>query len=74
MPFNCPKCRRPLYNRRRATCEFCNAPIPQSHQLPQTKRAYLKQVKEAGARAHAQWMKRQQETTRTPDLPTLGGF
>jgi hypothetical protein len=74
MPTNCPKCRRPIYNRlRRTTCEFCNAPIPKSHQIPPNKRAQLKVLKEAEARAHPQWMERNQ-SDRSPDLPHFGGF
>ena len=74
MPTNCPKCRRPLYNRhRRTTCEFCNAPIPQSHRIPADKRAQLKEQKEVESRAHRQWMERNQSNP-TPDIPSMGGF
>ena len=74
MPTNCPKCRRPLHNRlRRTTCEFCNAPIPQSHQIPANKRDMLKELKEAESKAHRQWMERNQSNP-TPDIPSMGGF
>jgi ribosomal protein L37E len=33
MSFNCQKCARPLYNRRRNHCEFCGHPIPDPQRL-----------------------------------------
>lgn len=32
-PARCPACHREIYNRRRVTCEFCDAPIPEELQL-----------------------------------------
>src|SRR5688500_5835292 len=39
--FTCPACSRPLYNRRRASCEFCGKPVPTSLLLSAAERARI---------------------------------
>ena len=28
MAYHCPECKRVIFNRRKATCDFCGAPLP----------------------------------------------
>ena len=47
MGFECPSCRRPLYNRRRATCEFCGAEVPEGLLLTPEQRGSLGRLRES---------------------------
>ena len=59
MAFNCPACRRPLYNRRRATCEFCSAPIPASLLLTAGQQARVEAMKQSDRSRHREAMTRE---------------
>lgn len=56
MPFRCPKCGRPLYNRRRKTCEFCGTEIPAALRLTDRQIAFVEGLKRAEAEHHRQFM------------------
>ena len=76
MTFKCPSCNRPLYNRRRATCEFCGKPIPASHLLSARQRGAIDQLKKDEAKRHREFMERDISTGGGgPDVSGLmGGF
>ena len=59
MSFKCPKCARPLYNRRRANCEFCGATIPQFQRLSTAARQLIDRMKADEARQHREFMSRE---------------
>ncbi|HEX8911222.1 MAG TPA: hypothetical protein VF796_02600 [Humisphaera sp.] len=64
MPFKCPACQRPLYNRRRPDCEFCGAVLPAGLLLSPIQVAMIDKEKrdmEAAAR------QRQEEDRRQAD-------
>lgn len=46
MAFECPSCNRPLYNRRRDTCEFCGVAVPEELLLSPAQQAILDKLKE----------------------------
>lgn len=46
MAFECPSCNRPLYNRRRDTCEFCGEAVPEELLLSSEQQAALDKLKE----------------------------
>ncbi len=56
MPFRCPKCGRPLYNRRRKTCEFCGTEIPAALRLTDRQIAFVDGLKRTEAEHHRQFM------------------
>jgi hypothetical protein len=58
MSFKCPTCDRPIYNRRRKWCEFCNGPIPESYLLSQTQMAAIDRLKADEAKQHKEFMSR----------------
>ena len=59
MAFKCSKCRRQLYNRRRATCEFCGVPLGAALRLSETQRTRIDALKAAEARAHREFIERE---------------
>jgi len=56
MSFRCPSCDRPLYNRRRVTCEFCGATIPQTLLLNQAQIDAIERLKSVEAKDHRDFM------------------
>lgn len=58
MAFKCPGCGRPLYNRKRATCEFCSAPLPASLLLNAGQQARIEAMKQLEQRLHREVMSR----------------
>jgi hypothetical protein len=72
MSFRCAKCDRPLFNRRRVTCEFCGALIPAHDRLNATQRAAIDRLKEIEHNQHRDFMKRGSGILIS--LPTIGVF
>jgi hypothetical protein len=66
MAFKCPNCARPLYNRRRATCEFCAAAIPPGLLLTSGQQARVDAMKRDEQSRHREAMSR--------DLPGGGSL
>lgn len=58
MGFQCMKCGRLLYNRRRAACEFCGAAVPDKLRLSATQRSIIERLKAAEAERHREFMGR----------------
>lgn len=58
MTFHCAKCDRVLYNRRRVTCEFCGAVIPERDRLNPAQRAAIDRLKVIEAGQHREFMER----------------
>lgn len=58
MAFRCQKCSKPLYNRRRTTCECCGAPVPESLRLSGEQRARLEEIREREKKGHREFMER----------------
>jgi ribosomal protein L37E len=58
MKFECGKCGRVLYNRRRVTCEFCGAVIPGHDRLNHAQRVAIDRLKLIEARQHREFMSR----------------
>lgn len=58
MTFRCAKCDRVLYNRRRVTCEFCGALIPERDRLNPAQRAAIDRLKVIEAGQHRDFMER----------------
>jgi ribosomal protein L37E len=52
MAFKCVSCEKPLYNRRRKTCEFCGAAIPESLRLSAKQQAFIQKLKVDEAKQH----------------------
>ncbi len=50
MAFECPSCNRPLYNRRRDTCEFRGEAVPEELLLSPEERVVLDKLKECHLR------------------------
>ena len=48
--FTCPACARPLYNRRRATCEFCGKTIPASLLLSNAQQSRIAEIRHGDRR------------------------
>lgn len=59
MRFTCPNCRRPLYNRRRPKCEFCNATVPDVLLLSPRQQADIDRMKKAERATHRTTMSRE---------------
>lgn len=78
MTFKCPSCNRPLYNRRRATCEFCGKPVPDALRLSGDRRAKIDRLKADEAKRHREFMGRDISTgggmPDVPHMPPFGGF
>ena len=71
MSFKCPKCDRPLYNRRRKWCEFCGSPVPEAQLLSQSQMAALDKLKAAEAKQHKEFM---EQPDGLPGGSTFSGF
>ena len=56
MAFQCPKCKRKIYNRRRTTCEFCGAALPDSVRLSPVQEKFLDEVRAEEIRQHKNFM------------------
>lgn len=80
MGFQCPKCRRQLYNRRKPTCSFCGASIPADLRMSEMKAAFIEKMKTDEAKRHREFMERDIPTggdsgvIDIPDLPDMGSF
>ena len=59
MGFQCVQCRRPLYNRRRKTCEFCGAAVPERLRLSPRQVAAIERLKAEEAKQHKEFMDRE---------------
>ena len=68
MAFRCPKCTRELYNRRKPTCSFCGAPVPESVRMSASQQAKIDRLKEDEAKRHREFMERD-----WPPGPSIGG-
>jgi hypothetical protein len=64
MAFRCPSCNKPLYNRRRATCQSCGAPVPEHLLLNADQRDRLDEFRKREEKDHREAMER--------ELPTGG--
>lgn len=77
MGFQCPKCGRELLNRRKPTCSFCGANVPQNVRMTGSQAAKIEQLKADEARAHREFMDRPASTGGTdaiiwiPDIPSF---
>ena len=71
MSFKCPSCERPLFNRRRKTCEFCGKPIPEAYLLTVSQTAKLDRLKAEEAKQHKEFM---DQPNSTPGSLNLGGW
>jgi hypothetical protein len=60
MAFKCKNCGRPLYNRRRKTCEFCGRDIPESDRLSVAQMRFVDRLKSEEAKQHHDFMLRNQ--------------
>lgn len=58
MRFECAGCGKILYNRRRVTCEFCGAVIPEHDRLNAPQRLAIDRLKVIEARQHREFMTR----------------
>jgi hypothetical protein len=59
--YECPACHREIYSRKRKTCEFCDAELPEEMRLsPEQIEAMEKEIAEIQAR-HEQERERQEE-------------
>lgn len=58
MRLECGKCGRVLYNRRRVTCEFCGAVIPEHDRLNAAQRSAIDRLKVMEATQHREFMER----------------
>ena len=67
MAFRCPSCNKPLYNRRRATCESCAVVIPEHLLLNAAQRQRLAEVRKQEEKEHRDFMERGMSTG-------MGGF
>jgi DNA-directed RNA polymerase subunit RPC12/RpoP len=70
MSFRCAKCDRPLYNRRRVTCEFCGSLIPNRDRLNASQRAAIDRLKAIEHKQHREFM--EQNSGINADLPITG--
>ena len=65
MAFKCTKCGKPLYSRRRKTCEFCGTAVPDVLRLSGKQQAFIEKLKADEAKQHRESMER--------DVSTGGG-
>ena len=69
MAFRCPACNKPLYNRRRSTCQSCGAVLPKHLLLDATQRERLAELRKQEEKNHREFMERD-----FPGTGGLGGF
>jgi hypothetical protein len=70
MAFHCPSCNKPLYNRRRATCESCGAALPKHLLLDAGQRQRFEELRRQEDKAHREFMERDFPGGAGYDLPT----
>jgi ribosomal protein L37E len=74
MVFICPKCGKPLSNRRRNKCSYCSAEIPEKLRLTSKQQKRLQQMRSSEEKEHREFMEKEWPGS-TPGMPpTLGGF
>ena len=72
MPFRCPSCNKPLYNRRRATCQSCGSALPKHLLLDTAQRERLAELREQEDKKHREFMERDFPSGGgSPDIPTF---
>lgn len=58
MSFTCPSCGRTIYNRRRVTCEFCGAAIPNELLFNPAQVAAIERLKKHEEQEHRAFMQK----------------
>jgi hypothetical protein len=71
MPFRCPSCNKPLYNRRRSTCQSCGAALPKHLLLDAAHRDRLSEVRRQEEKNHREFMERDFRSSGGLDIPTF---